>query len=424
MTAQPLAWRREITRDQWRAFFAAYLGWLLDGFDFTIITFLLVDISRAFTVSQALAGALGTVTLMFRLVGGIGAGTAADRWGRKGPLIFSILWYSVFSFLGGFSTSYRVLFACRALFGIGMGGVWAAGMPLAIEHWPQKLRGTVSGMLQSGYNTGFMLSAFVYHFVYPLVSTRADLGWRVMLWLGVLPAMLVLWIMSRVKESPVWLDRQRHSSATAAQTLPLARLFHRDLIGTTLHTSLVMAAYLCFYQSISFWYPTLIAGRGRATLPYLLALNFGAVVGNLIWGRLSETRAGRRGAATISSGVGVLLVPLFLFTSSTTPLLIGALLMGVFGVGNFGVIPSYLNERFPTAARAAGAGFSYHLGAAASSLMPFIVGAMQDDGVALSSAMAGCIAITGALILVLIWMGPETRGASLESRESVVASHR
>jgi MFS transporter, SHS family, lactate transporter len=144
----------------------------------------------------------------------------------------------------------------------------------------------------------------------------------------------------------------------------------------------------------------------------------------LIWGRLSETRAGRRGAATISSGGGVLLVPLFLFTSSTTPLLIGALLMGVFGVGNFGLIPSYLNERFPTAARAAGAGFSYHLGAAASSLMPFIVGAMQDNGVALSSAMAGCIVITGALIVVLIWMGPETRGASLESRESVVASHR
>ena len=133
MTAQPLAWRREITRDQWRAFFAAYLGWLLDGFDFTIITFLLVDISRTFTVSQALAGALGTVTLMFRLVGGIGAGTAADRWGRKGPLMFSILWYSIFSFLGGFSTSFRMLFAIRALFGIGMGGVWAAGMPLTLE---------------------------------------------------------------------------------------------------------------------------------------------------------------------------------------------------------------------------------------------------------------------------------------------------
>src|SRR5439155_11436317 len=142
-----LGWRREVTPGQWRAFLAAYLGWMLDGFDFTILTFLLVDIERSFTVNSALAGALGSVTLMFRLVGGIASGTAADRWGRKFPLMFSILWYSLFAFLGGFSTSYRMLFAIRALFGIGMGGVWAAGMPLAIEHWPPRLRGIVSGML-------------------------------------------------------------------------------------------------------------------------------------------------------------------------------------------------------------------------------------------------------------------------------------
>ena len=118
---------------------------MLDGFDFTILTFLLVDIQRSFTVDKALAGALGTITLIFRVAGGIGAGTAADRWGRKGPLMFSILWYSLFSFLGGFSTSYGMLFAIRALFGIGMGGVWAAGMPLTLEHWPAHLRGTASG---------------------------------------------------------------------------------------------------------------------------------------------------------------------------------------------------------------------------------------------------------------------------------------
>ena len=115
-------------------------------------------------------------------------------------------------------------------------------------------------------------------------------------------------------------------------------------------------------------------------------------------------------------------MPLFLFTLEHAAAARGALLMGMFGVGNFGVIPGYLNERFPTAARAAGAGFSYHLGAAASSLMPFAVGAMQDAGIALGTAMAGCIVVTGVLIVMLIWMGPETRGASLESRESVVAS--
>src|SRR6516162_5758455 len=204
------AWYREVTGAQWRAFAASYLGWVLDAFDFTILTFLLVDILRSFTVSAALAGSLGTITLIFRVAGGIGAGTAADRWGRKGPLMFSILWYSIFAFLSGFSTSYRMLFALRALFGIGMGGVWAAGMPLTLEHWPTRLRGTASGLMQSGYSLGFLLSSIVFQFGYPLVNHGQDLGWRVMLWIGVLPAFLVLFIIRGVPESPVWLARQHH----------------------------------------------------------------------------------------------------------------------------------------------------------------------------------------------------------------------
>src|SRR5438309_10294923 len=199
------AWYREVTAVQWKAFTGAYMGWVLDGFDFTIVTFLLVDIRRSFTVDAALAGLLGTITLVFRVAGGIGAGTAADRWGRKGPLMFSILWYSLFSFLGGFSTSYGMLFAIRALFGIGMGGVWAAGMPLTLEHWPAHLRGTASGMLQGGFAWGFILAAFVFRFVYPLLDEAV--AWRVMLSIGIVPILLVPWIAARVPESPVWLER-------------------------------------------------------------------------------------------------------------------------------------------------------------------------------------------------------------------------
>jgi SHS family lactate transporter-like MFS transporter len=332
--------------------------------------------------------------------------------------MFSILWYSLFACLGGFSTSYRMLFAFRALFGIGMGGVWAAGMPLAIEHWPPRLRGIVSGMLQSGYSTGFMLSAFAFQFIYPLVS-RPDFGWRVMFWIGILPALLVLWIMSRVKESPVWLERQRTNAASGARDgVPLLRLFSRDLIGTTIHTSFVMSALLCFYYSVTFWYPTLVAQMHRSTLPYLVALNFGTMLGNMTWGRFSESRLGRRGAATIATAGGIAIIPLYLYAASTPLLIVGGFIMGLFGVGNFGVVPSYLNERFPTAARAAGAGFAYHVGAAASSLMPFVVGFMQDRGIALRDAMAGCIAITGALIVLFMWLGPETRGRVLTEVET------
>src|SRR5256712_13029489 len=120
-TSSSLPWYRQVTRDQWRAFWATFLGWVLDGFDFTILTFILVDIQRSFTVDRALAGALGTVTLFTRLIGGIAAGTAADRWGRRLPLVVSILWVSLFAFLSGLFTSYTMLFALPPLFGLRLG---------------------------------------------------------------------------------------------------------------------------------------------------------------------------------------------------------------------------------------------------------------------------------------------------------------
>jgi len=409
-------WYREVTRAQWWAFIACYLGWTLDGFDFTILTFLLADIRHSFTVSAALAGLLGTITLIFRVAGGIGAGTAADRWGRRGPLIFSILWYSLFAFLGGFSTSYRMLFALRALFGIGMGGVWAAGMPLTLEHWPAHLRGTASGMMQSGYSLGFLLSSLVFQFVYPLVNAGGAAGWRVMLWIGVLPAFLVFFIIRGVPESPVWLERQRHLKRTDQRDrLSIIALFDASIITTTLHTAALMGAFLFMYHSATFWYATLLTGMHRQTLPYMVAFNVAAVAGAVFVGRWSEGRLGRRGAATLATLIGVLSLPLYVWGATPATLITGALLMGFFGVGNFGVVPAYLNERFPTVVRAAGAGFAYHVGAGFGSSTPFIVGFLQDRGYTLAFAMTVCIAISGAAVMGLIWLGPETRGSEFRA---------
>jgi MFS transporter, SHS family, lactate transporter len=411
-------WYREVTRAQWMAFVGSYFGWVLDGFDYTILTFLLVDVQRSFGVNATLAGLLGQITLMFRLVGGIGAGTAADRWGRKGPLMFSILWYSAFAFLSGFSTSYAVLFTCRALFGIGMGGVWAAGMPLTLEHWPAHLRGRASGMMQSGYSLGFLLSALVFQFGYPLVSHLPDLGWRAMLWIGVLPALLVLFIMKNVKESPVWLERQRHlRDRHERDPVSLGRLFSPPVLATTLHTSIVMGAFLFMYHSISYWYPTMLGSLGRPALPFLLAFNTGAIAGAVAIGRLSETALGRRGAAILATLVGVMAIPMYVFTSNSLLLGAGALTMGLFGAGNFGVVPAYLPERFPTVARAAGAGFAYHVGAGLGSFTPTLVGNLQDRGLALPTAMAACIAASGLMLMVLIALGPETRGKKFHAIE-------
>ena len=109
MTFRLVQEARGLTSEQRRAFLAAFFGWMLDGFDYTILTFVLVDIQRSFTIDNTLAGALGTVTLMFRLVGGAAAGTIADRFGRKLPLMLSILWFSIFTVLSGFSTSYAMM---------------------------------------------------------------------------------------------------------------------------------------------------------------------------------------------------------------------------------------------------------------------------------------------------------------------------
>lgn len=409
-------WYREVTRTQWNAFFASFLGWMLDGFDATILSFLLVDIQQSFTVSKALLGALGTVMLLGRVIGGITAGTAADRWGRKTPLMLSILWYSVFAFLSGFSTNFGQLLALRALFGIGMGGVWAAGMPLTLEHWPAHLRGIASGMLQAGYSVGFMLSALVYQFGYPLVSGREDFGWRVLLWIGLLPALLVLWIMRSVEESPVWLERQR-ANQQKAREFSLGRLFRRDLMSVTLQTSLLMGAFMFSYHSMAFWYPTLLAARQRPPLIYTLLLNIGGIAGAITAGRISETRLGRRGAATLMMSMGVVSIPLYLYTAQPALMGAGALAIGLFAAGSWGMVPGYLTERFPTAARAAGAGFAYHAGAGLGSFTPQFIGLLQDRGIALPDAMAGCLAAAGVLVVALIWLGPETRGREFSARE-------
>ncbi len=411
-------WYRQVDATQWRAFWATFLGWVLDGFDFTIVTFILIDIERSFTVDRALAGALGTVTLLMRFVGGAAAGTAADKWGRRLPLMFSILWFSLFAGLSGFSTSYAMLFGFRALFGIGMGGEWAAGMPLVLEHWPAHLRGIASGLLQGGYNWGFMLSALVFAFIYPSLAAHGELAWRAMFWIGIGPALLVLWIRKNVKESPIWLERQQHLQDTAQHdSVSLLRIFRRDLLPTTVQSSVLVGSFMFSYYSITFWYATFLREAGRSTLPYLVALNLGGIAGDAVWGHVSEGKPGRRGAATMAALASLVVVPIYLFSTDARMLVVGALLMGLFGVGMWGVVPTYLSERFPTAVRGVGSGFAYHAGAALGALTPYAVGALQDHGWTLPNAMAVCIASSLIIVVAMLWLGPETRGRQFVAAE-------
>jgi SHS family lactate transporter-like MFS transporter len=402
---------RSLAPTQKRAFAAAFFGWMLDGFDFTILTFVLADIQRSFTVDNALAGALGTVTLMFRLIGGAAAGTAADRWGRKLPLMLSIVWFSLFTVLSGFSTSYAVLFACRALFGIGMGGEWAAGMPLALEHLPDRLRGAAAGILQGAWAWGYVLSAIVFQTLYPVLRGEMDEAWRAMFWIGAIPALLVLWIRSKVTESPVWLATQRRAADGTAHNAraSFTRIFERDLIGTTIHCSLLAACFMVSYYSVTYWYARVLQMRELNTLPFIVALNVGGIIGSAFWGGLSQGRLGRRGAVTCAAALGVLVSPLYLMSADIAIMLAGALLVGFGAHGMWGAFPSYITERFPSEVRGAGAGFCYHAGALVGSFTSYGIGHLVDSGWTLPSAMTAAIAVSGVAVASMIWLGPETR---------------
>ena len=410
---------RDVTPSQWRAFVAVFLGWIVDSFDFNILAFIVIDIQRSFSIDNALAGLLGTVTLVMRLVGGTIAGTMADKYGRKLPLTLSIIWFSIFAALCGFSTSYAMLFALRALFGLGMGGEWAAGMPLVLEHWPKKLRGFASGLMLGGWYWGYLLAAAVFQFIYPLFSDTPDFAWRTMFWVCVIPAIFTLWIRTGVPESPVWLERQRRLAVSGGLArepkLSVVRIFQPDLLATTIQTTLVIGSFMCIYYSLNFWYPTFLRQSGHTNLlPMLAAFNIGAILGTATWGRLSEGRLGRRGAFTATLILGPASLPFFLYGGTTTTLVIGALTMGFFGMGVWGMAPAYTVERFPTQVRGVGPGFTYHAGAAIGALMPWLLGEMQDRGISAVNGMSVTMIASAVLAMVMVWIGPETRGRDFD----------
>src|SRR5437868_8266930 len=222
-------WWKEPTKDQWYAYIAAWLGWTLDAFDFTIFLLIMVPIAAEFDVPLTAVTAVFTITLWLRLVGATAAGWMADRMGRKAPLMISILWYSICNFIAGFSPTFTFLFFFRALLGIGMGAEWPAGAALAMETWPARSRGFMSGVLQGSWGLGFALSALAYGFLFDLI------GWRGLLWIGILPALAVVCIRYYVKEPEVWGTNkriQRESKSRVKATL--SPIIKRSLLLNTL----------------------------------------------------------------------------------------------------------------------------------------------------------------------------------------------
>jgi SHS family lactate transporter-like MFS transporter len=310
----------------------------------------------------------------------------------------SIAWFSLFAFLSGLVPSYWMLLVCRILFGLGMGGEWAAGMPLVLEHFPEHRRGFVLGVLQGAFSWGVILAAAAFEFLTPWLTGGPVAPWRVLLWTGVVPALLVLWIRRHVPESPVWLSRQ--TRAASSVSLPsVLRLEVILAVGC-------LACCMLMYQSMTFWHATLLRARELPTLPYVAAINIGGIVGAAMWGRLGDTRLGHRRGLALGAFLAVLITPAFVAADSRVELFIGALVIGATGAGVIGIAPSFIGRLFDESARAAGWGLVYHLAVAIGAVAPYALGRMQDAGTALPTAMAIGIIGPGLLAVVFALVRP------------------
>jgi SHS family lactate transporter-like MFS transporter len=411
-TTDTTPWWKEPTKDQWMAWIAAWLGWTLDAFDFTIFLLIMVPIAKEFNVPLVEVTAVFTVTLWLRLVGATASGWLADRIGRKKPLMISILWYSACNFIAGFSPSFLFLFFFRALLGIGMGAEWPAGAALAMETWPIRSRGLMSGLLQGSWGIGFLMSSIAYALLYDLI------GWRGLLLIGVLPALAVLWIRKNVKEPEVWvrnraIQREQQNEVRA----PLLSIFRRKMIGNTFGACVWMASGFVVYYSTFGMFATHLQ-RDMHFAPALVALpialsNITGFVASGVWGWVADW-IGRRWAMIIPALIGLFIVPFYLLTSDYTLTVVAFTIQGFFFGGMYGQNPSYLTERFPTEVRATAAGFCYHQGAIWAGLAAPILtwfAASQPSGFVIPMLVAQ---FAGAFVFIItLLLGPETKGKAM-----------
>jgi MFS transporter, SHS family, lactate transporter len=419
-TAGRIPWWMEPTKDQWLAWVAAWLGWTLDAFDFTIFLLLMVPIAETFKVSLVEVTAVFTITLWLRLVGAVGSGWLADRIGRKTPLMISILWYSICNFAAGLSPTFTLLFLFRALLGIGMGAEWPAGAALAMESWPARSRGIMSGILQGSWSIGFLLSSAAYGLLYDVI------GWRGLLMLGILPAFAVVWIRIYVKEPAVWKENRRLQSEQNKEFhAPLFEIFRPQVLGNTLTACLWMASGFVIYYSVYGMFAThlqkdLHLDAASIAMPIALA-NLVAFLASGCWGFVADV-LGRRWAMIIPAGIGLFVTPLYLFVDSY-PLLAGAfILQGAFLGAIYGQNPSYLSERFPTEVRATASGFCYHQGAIWAGFTGPLL-ALFAAGQPLGFAVPMLVSTVGAALVfvVTLLLSPETKGKVFVSQLSLAA---
>jgi MFS family permease len=406
-----LGWLRDGTPAARRALLAASLGWALDAFDVMLYALVLSALLADLSISTATAGLLGSLTLVASGIGGVLFGTIADRVGRRPAMILSILVYSVFTAACGLAQSVWMLGVFRLLLGLGMGGEWTSGAAIVSETWPDRHRGKAVAVMQSSWAVGYALAALV------AAAMITTVGWRGVFFVGLLPALVTLWIQRGVQESDVWLRSRRASPA--APRASIRDIFSGRFAATTLLLTLLSTATIFAYWGLNLWVPaylSLPAERGGLALGtawttfLVVTMQTGTFFGYVSFGYIADA-IGRR-----KTFVGYILIAaaLTLVYSATRNvwLLLGlGPLVAFFGTGFFSGFGVVTAEIYPTSIRAIAQGFTFNVGRLASAAAPFLVGSMAEQhgfGAAFAT-LAGALLVGAA---TWIWL-PETRGRTL-----------
>ncbi|MFH8344578.1 sialate:H+ symport family MFS transporter [Streptomyces sp. NPDC018045] len=457
-------WYRQVTPRQWKSMFAAWVGYLLDGFDFVLITLVLTEIADTFGLSTAGAASLVSGAFITRWLGGALLGAMGDRYGRKAAMIASILLYSLGTFACGFAWNYTSLFAARLVIGMGMAGEYSASATYVLESWPASLRNRASGFLISGYAGGTVLAAQLYQWVVP------NWGWRWMFWIGVLPVLVALWVRRSLPEADDWsaevgaagarpnpfrplfagcARRQLNFLLAAVASVALFCVFtpagtgHTPWLaalaglcltafavqlggrrGWVLYVSLTVTVFCAFLYSwpVQALLPTYLKtelGYAPAQVAdVMFYAGFGTMAGCWLAGFVGDRFGTRRAYAGTLLASLVFVFPVFAVQDSLIAL--GVLLFALLALGQgiSGILPKYLAGHFPTAARAASLGFVYNVGALGGAVAPML-GARLAEGMSLGRALA--VLTFGLTLVVIVLVGGDVpvRLARLLAPETV-----
>lgn len=404
------SWPRETTPAQRKALIAAGLGWMLDGMDVMLYSFVLAHLTQNFGMSKGLAGFLNSLTLIASALGGMLFGFIADRTGRRRALMASILVYSLSSGACGLSQTVAQLGLFRFVLGLGMGGEWTTGAALVAETWPPEHRGKALALMQSTWAIGEVIAYFVSG-----ILISAGLGWRSVFFFGVLPALVVFWIQRGVEEPEIWKAKGAGRGASLSVLWSDRRIRRHGLLATAMNTCGMFG-----YWGLFTWIPAYLmlpveaGGRGLSvvkTTAWLLIMGAGKWLGYSLFGFLADA-VGRKKTYIAYLLVAAALVPLYGRATSPFWLLILGPFVAFFGTGFFSGFSAIASELFPTAVRATAMGLSYNVGRGISAAAPLAIGLLAAKfGLGSAFFLTAAAFLAGA---VLAFGLPETRGVQLE----------